>query len=62
MINQHDIDRVATSMIAHGGSFIASIGQSLLIADSENAKLIKDCWPWHWDTYKELAEKDENRK
>ena len=59
MINRDEMLNVSTTMIKFGGSFVESLGKTLLQADDINQQKITDTWPEYWQQYKNMGEKIE---
>lgn len=53
---------VAKAMVKWGGSFISGIGEALWSADRVNATKIKEAFSAEWQSYLELAIKDDALK
>lgn len=47
--------KIASCMIAMGGSFVKALGSALLNADSENRAKIQATWPDYWEEYSQMV-------
>jgi len=57
MINQEEVRLVASNMINWGGSFVRTLGEALIHADSINQQKIKDAFAEYWEQYKTMGVK-----
>lgn len=53
---QDESYKVATAMVAFGGSFVRWLGEALHHADTENQRRIGNAFPEYWATYLALFE------
>ncbi len=58
MIPRAEVLSVAEAMIKYGGSFVESLGRTLLQADENNQQKIKNAFPEYWERYKNMGGKN----
>jgi hypothetical protein len=47
---------IVNTMERFGGSFVRTLAQLCHLADEENYRRIKGCWPEYWQKYAEMVE------